>query len=73
MQVSKIQLNMALKYNLDSRRLQCPDLTFTSNIDQIDASEVVFIVQIVTNAPYEAVINPTRSTDFFIEYIAYFD
>lgn len=73
LRIQKSKLEIALKYNLDSRRLRMEKLVFTRtiNCDYIGSNEVVLVVHTLLQS---GAVNcePTRSTDYYIEYVIFF-
>lgn len=73
--VSKSLLSKALKYNLDPRRLGIDKLVLKQKINfYVDAEyHVLLVVNVMTQTPYEDYSYPSRNTDYYIEYIIYFE
>ncbi|VEN63733.1 unnamed protein product [Callosobruchus maculatus] len=71
--VEKCYLNDALEYNLDYRRInRSSEITFSKSISVRSSSEVVLVVQIITDNKMASYVTPKNCADFFIEYIVEF-
>ncbi|XP_018333339.1 uncharacterized protein LOC108742571 [Agrilus planipennis] len=71
----KIYLEDAIEYNLDPRRIGVgtTTITFLSKINFVPDDHVVLVLKVLTYNPNQDSITPERSSDYFIEYVAYLD
>nr|CAH7761889.1 unnamed protein product [Callosobruchus chinensis] len=69
--LDKHYLDDALEYNLDYRRIgRCSEITFCKSINGLmSSSQVIIIVQVITENKAASSITPKNCADFFIEYI----
>lgn len=72
MKIEKDKLASALKYNLDPRRLSLNELKFNKELCYTHSNEIILVVHVLTKFPSDDT-TPIRDTDYYIEYIVYFD
>ncbi|CAH2005617.1 unnamed protein product [Acanthoscelides obtectus] len=71
--LAKHRLTAGLDYNLDYRRIgRCSELTFRKEVAPSDSSEVLIVVQIITDNLNLSSIQPKNNADYFIDYIVEF-
>ncbi|KAJ8925842.1 hypothetical protein NQ315_009694 [Exocentrus adspersus] len=67
--ILKHYLNCALDYNLDPRRCGKSSLIFQKYISRPTFNEIILVVQVITDRPGAVSIQPTNSSEYFIDYI----
>ncbi|KAJ8925841.1 hypothetical protein NQ315_009693 [Exocentrus adspersus] len=68
--IHKLYRTTALEYNLDHRRCGKASLSFQKYINRPTSNEIVLVVQVITTDPNADFLQPTNSSDYFIDYIA---
>ncbi|KAK9883288.1 hypothetical protein WA026_001471 [Henosepilachna vigintioctopunctata] len=70
-EVPKAMAELAMKHNLDHRRIQMNALEFRSHLTNGSSNSDIYVVKILTTDPKARCIVPYNFTEYYIEYIIY--
>ncbi|XP_044760548.1 uncharacterized protein LOC123317973 [Coccinella septempunctata] len=68
--ISNSQKSIALKHNLDHRRLGTSEIEYCSHLSNVNRNSLIFVVRILSHDSEERRIVPYNFTEYYIEYVA---